>query len=29
VVQVDRPFLLVVRHAESKAVYFLAQVARP
>ena len=28
-VHVDRPFLLVVRHAESKAVYFLAQVAHP
>ncbi|SES11741.1 serpin family protein [Lentzea albida] len=29
VVLVDRPFLLAVRHARSKAVYFLAQVARP
>jgi hypothetical protein len=29
VVQVDRQFLLVARHAESKAIYFLAQVARP
>ncbi|MFD9704326.1 serpin family protein [Lentzea sp. NPDC059081] len=29
VVTVDRPFLLAVRHAASKAVYFLAQVARP
>ena len=29
VVTVDRPFLLAVRHTRSKAVYFLAQVARP
>ncbi len=29
VVEVDRPFLLVVRHARSKAIYFLAQIARP
>lgn len=29
VVDVDRPFLLAVRHARSKAVYFLAQIARP
>ncbi|SDH37313.1 serpin B [Lentzea fradiae] len=29
VVEVDRPFLLAVRHASSGAVYFLAQVARP
>ncbi len=29
VVTVDRPFLLAVRHARSKAIYFLAQVARP
>ncbi|MGW6933091.1 serpin family protein [Lentzea sp. NPDC054927] len=29
VVNVDRPFLLAVRHARSGAVYFLAQVARP
>ncbi len=29
VVTVDRPFLLAVRHAGSKAIYFLAQVARP
>jgi serine protease inhibitor len=29
VVTVDRPFLLVVRHARSKAIYFFAQVARP
>lgn len=29
VVQVDRPFLLAVRHARSGAIYFLAQVARP
>ncbi|KJK50812.1 hypothetical protein UK23_09080 [Lentzea aerocolonigenes] len=29
VVAVDRPFLLAVRHARSKAIYFLAQVARP
>ncbi|MFD5824814.1 serpin family protein [Lentzea sp. NPDC060358] len=29
VVDVDRPFLLAVRHAASKAVYFLAQIARP
>ncbi|GAB2814720.1 serpin family protein [Lentzea nigeriaca] len=29
VVNVDRPFLLAVRHARSKAVYFLAQIARP
>ncbi|SFR24307.1 serpin B [Lentzea waywayandensis] len=28
-VQVDRPFLVAVRHARSKAIYFLAQVARP
>lgn len=25
----DRPFLLALRHARSKAIYFLAQVARP
>ena len=29
VVDVDRPFLLAVRHARSGAIYFLAQVARP
>ncbi|GAA3653081.1 serpin family protein [Lentzea roselyniae] len=29
VVNVDRPFLLAVRHARSGAIYFLAQVARP
>lgn len=29
VVEVDRPFLLAVRHARSGALYFLAQVARP
>jgi serpin B len=29
VVTVDRPFLLAVRHARSKAIYFLAQIARP
>ncbi|MFI6100219.1 serpin family protein [Lentzea sp. NPDC051213] len=29
VVQVDRPFLLAVRHARSGAIYFLAQVASP
>lgn len=29
VVEVDRPFLLAVRHAASGAIYFLAQVARP
>jgi len=28
-VRVDRPFLLVVRHRESGAVYFLARVVRP
>jgi len=28
-VDVDRPFLLAVRHARSGAIYFLAQVARP
>ncbi|MGW4209709.1 serpin family protein [Lentzea sp. NPDC004789] len=29
VVTVDRPFLLAVRHARSKAIYFLAQIACP
>ncbi|MFC6090580.1 serpin family protein [Saccharothrix lopnurensis] len=29
VVRVDRPYLLLVRHAVTGAVYFLAQVARP
>ena len=29
VVNVDRPFLLAVRHARSGALYFLAQIARP
>lgn len=29
VVNVDRPFLLAVRHARSGAIYFLAQIARP
>ncbi|MFD4670092.1 hypothetical protein ACFWNN_10175 [Lentzea sp. NPDC058450] len=29
VVRVDRPFLPAVRHTTSKAIYFLAQVARP
>ena len=29
VVQVDRPFLLAVRHARSKVIYFLAQIANP
>jgi hypothetical protein len=29
VVQVDRPFLLAVGHTRSKAIYLLAQVARP
>lgn len=29
VVTVDRPFLLAVRNARSRAIYFLAQVARP
>ena len=29
VVRVDRPFLLLVRHAGTGAVYFLARVARP
>lgn len=28
-VRVDRPFLLLVRHAESGAVYFFARVTRP
>ena len=29
VVRVDRPFLFLVRHAETGAVYFLARVVRP
>lgn len=29
VVNVDRPFLLLVRHARSGAIYFMAQIARP
>jgi serpin B len=29
VVNVDRPFLLAVRHSGSRAIYFLAQIARP
>lgn len=29
VVRVDRPFLLLVRHARSGAIYFMAQVASP
>ncbi|WP_112229105.1 serpin family protein [Lentzea atacamensis] len=29
VVQVDRPFLLAVRHARSGAIHFLPQVAHP
>ncbi|MDX8050069.1 serpin family protein [Lentzea sp. BCCO 10_0798] len=29
VVDVDRPFLVAVRHARAKAIYFLAQVATP
>ncbi|GGN24585.1 hypothetical protein GCM10011609_78280 [Lentzea pudingi] len=28
VVEVDRPFLLAVRHARSKAVFFFAQIVR-
>ncbi|TQM80470.1 serpin B [Saccharothrix saharensis] len=28
-VRVDRPYLLLVRHAETGAIYFLAQVAKP
>jgi serpin B len=28
-VLVDRPFLLVIRHANAKAVYFLARVTDP
>jgi serpin B len=28
-VRVDRPYLLLVRHAETGAIFFLAQVAKP
>jgi serpin B len=28
-VRVDRPYLLLVRHADTGAIFFLAQVAKP